>query len=80
MRELVLAQGTGDEAIEDGNRGSCQYVAKAPCSFRRPRVPLQERIGAAGCDICSPLISGASVEGAVIVFRDITEEKSERLR
>jgi len=28
----------------------------------------------------SPLMTGESVEGAVIVFRDITEEKSERLR
>jgi PAS domain S-box-containing protein len=28
----------------------------------------------------SPLLSGSSVEGAVVVFRDITEEKSERLR
>ena len=28
----------------------------------------------------SPLLSGSKVEGAVVVFRDITDEKSERLR
>jgi PAS domain S-box-containing protein len=28
----------------------------------------------------SPLLSGTTVEGAVVVFRDITEERSERLR
>jgi PAS domain S-box-containing protein len=81
MPLLVLAQGTGDEAIEEGNqkllsvRGEGRHVRLADHAYRcKNGSVLPVAVSA------SPLLSGASVEGAVIVFRDITEEKSERLR
>ena len=81
MRDLVLPQGTGDEAIEEGNRkllsvrGEGSHVRLDDHAYRRKDGSvLPVAISA------SPLITGESVEGAVIVFRDITKEKSERLR
>jgi PAS domain S-box-containing protein len=81
MRDLLLSQGGGDETIEEGNRkllsvrGEGRHVRLEDHAYRcKNGSVLSVAISA------SPLLSGASVEGAVIVFRDITEEKSERLR
>jgi PAS domain S-box-containing protein len=81
MRQLVLAQGTGDDAIEEGIRkllsvrGEGRHVRLDDHAYRcKNGSVLPVAISA------SPLLSSGSVEGAVIVFRDITEEKSERLR
>jgi PAS domain S-box-containing protein len=81
MRQLVLPPGNGDETIEEGNRkllsvrGEGRHVRLDDHAYRcKNGSVLPVAISA------SPLISGASVEGAVIVFRDITDEKSERLR
>jgi PAS domain S-box-containing protein len=81
MRDLVLRQGSSDEAIEEGNRelllvrSEGRHVRLDDHAYRcKNGSVLPVGISA------SPLVAGASVEGAVIVFRDITEEKSERLR
>ena len=41
---------------------------------------MQGRFTIAGCLLAAPLFAGSSGVGTVIVFRDITEEKAERLR
>jgi PAS domain S-box-containing protein len=81
MRQLVLPQGTADDAIEQGNkallsvRGEGLHVRLDDHVYRcKNGSVLPVAISA------TPLLSGTSVEGAVIVFRDITDEKSERLR
>jgi PAS domain S-box-containing protein len=79
--QLVLAQGTGDEAIEEGNR---EHVA-VRSEGRNARLDDHVYRCKNGSVLpvavsASPLLAGGSVEGAVILFRDITEEKSERLR
>ena len=81
MRQLVLVQGNGDESIEEGNRkllavrGEGRHVRLDDHVYRCKNGSLLPVAISA-----SPLIAGTSVEGAVIVFQDITEERSERLR
>jgi len=81
MGDLVLPPGDRDEAIEEGNRrllsvrGEGRHVRLDDHAYRCKNGSVLP-VGVSA----SPLLSGASVEGAVIVFRDITEEKSERLR
>jgi PAS domain S-box-containing protein len=81
MRDLVLLQGSGDEAIEEGNR-KLLSVRGEGCHVRLEDHAYCCKNGSvlSVAISASPLITGASIEGAVIVFRDITEEKSERLR
>jgi PAS domain S-box-containing protein len=81
MRALVLLKGSADEEIEEGNRkllsvrGEGSHVRLEDHAYRcKNGSVLPVAISA------SPLLSGGSVEGAVIVFHDITGEKSERLR
>ena len=81
MRSLILPSGGGREEFEDGNkellsvRSEGRHVRLEDHAYRcKNGSVLPVAISA------SPLVSGASVEGAVVVFRDITDEKSERLR
>ena len=87
MRDLLLVQDSGDEEIEEGNRkllavrGAGAHVRLDDHVYRcKNGSVLPVSISA------SPLLSGTEVEGAartegaVILMRDITEEKSERLR
>lgn len=80
MRSLILPPGGGREEFEDGNkellsvRLEGRHVRLEDHAYRcKNGSVLPVAISA------SPLVSGASVEGAVVVFRDITDEKSERL-
>jgi len=81
MAKFILTQSNGEESIEEGNaellkvRSEGQTVHLDNHAYRcRDGSALPVEITA------SPLISGTSAEGAVVVFRDITEERSERLR
>jgi PAS domain S-box-containing protein len=81
MRDAILAQGSGDKSIEEGNhellsvRGEGRHVHLDDHDYRcKDGSLLSVDVSA------SPLLIGSAVEGAVVVFRDITEEKSERLR
>jgi PAS domain S-box-containing protein len=81
MAQFVLAQGTGDEVIDQGNtallsvRSEGRHVRLDDHVYRcKNGSVLPVAISA------SPLVAGGSVEGAVIMFRDITEESSERRR
>jgi PAS domain S-box-containing protein len=81
MREFVLVEDSGEEAIEEGNRkllsvreGGCHVLLDEHAYRCKNGSVLPVGISA------SPLVSGGTVEGAVIMFRDMTEEKSERLR
>ena len=81
MSDFVLFQGSGDDAVENGNE-MLLSVRGAACHVRLDDHVYRCKNGS-GLSVAisaSPLVSGASVEGAVIVFRDITAEKSERLR
>lgn len=78
---MILATGGGDPAIEAGDhellrvRAEGRVVHLDDHAYRcKDGSLLSVSISA------SPMIIGGSVEGAVVVFRDITEEKSERLR
>jgi PAS domain S-box-containing protein len=81
MAKFILAQGNGEESIEEGNdellkvrSGGRTVHLDNHAYLCKNGLPLPVAITA------SPLISGALTEGAVVVFRDITEERSERLR
>jgi PAS domain S-box-containing protein len=77
---LFLAQGKGGTSVEGDQellrvRSEGQHVHLDDHAYlRKNGLPLAVEISA------SPLFIGTSVEGAVVVFRDITEERSERLR
>ncbi len=81
MRHVVLGEGEGSASLEGGNaellkvRSQGRHVRLANHAYRcKDGSLLPVAISA------SPLLIGESVDGAVIVFRDITEEKSEQLR
>jgi PAS domain S-box-containing protein len=80
-RDFVLAHGEDGEAIEEGDRellrvrSEGRHVQLDDHVYRcKSGSLLRVAISA------SPLFIGSSVEGAVVLFRDITGEKSERLR
>jgi PAS domain S-box-containing protein len=81
MRDHVLAHGEGGEAVEEGDRellkvrGEGKHVQLDDHVYRCKNGSLLPVAVSA-----SPLLIGGSVEGAVVIFRDITGEKSERLR
>ena len=81
MRHLVLAHGEGGESVEAGDRellrvrSEGQHVQLDDHLYRCKNGSLLPVAISA-----SPLFVGTSVGGAVVVFRDITEESSERLR
>jgi PAS domain S-box-containing protein len=81
MSDFILAQEKGGESIEEGNRellkvrSEGRHVRLDDHSYRCKNGSLLSVAISA-----SPLLIGSSEEGAVVVFRDITEEKSERLR
>jgi PAS domain S-box-containing protein len=81
MRASILPTGSGDEEVEEGNRQLLSVRAEG----RHVRLENHAYRCKNGSVLpvalsASPLVSGPSVEGAVVVFRDITEEKSEQLR
>ena len=81
MRDFVLAHGEHGEAVEEGDRellrvrSEGRHVQLDDHVYRCKNGSLLSVAISA-----SPLYIGSSVEGAVVVFRDITEERSERLR
>jgi PAS domain S-box-containing protein len=81
MRNFVLVKEEDEVSVEEGNlellkvRSEGRPVRLANHAYRcKDGSILPIAISA------SPLFIGASVEGAVVVFRDITDEKSEQLR
>jgi PAS domain S-box-containing protein len=81
MRHFVLARGDGGDSVEEGDsellkvRSEGRHVQLDDHVYRCKNGSLLSVAISA-----SPLLIGTSVEGAVIVFRDISEEKSEHLR
>ena len=81
MAEVVLPQGLDSTPIREDAR----ELLKVRAEGRQVRLDDTEYVCKNGSRLSvavsgSPLLNGSSVEGAVVVFRDITEEKSERLR
>ena len=81
MRDVLLVQASGDESIEEGNR-KLASVRGEHCHVRLEDHVYRCKNGSLlpVAISASPLLSSTSVAGAVIVFRDISAEKSERLR
>jgi len=78
---FILAQGDGDESIEVGNIELMKVRSEGQTVHLENHAYLCKNGVALPVAItASPLISGTLAEGAVVVFRDITEERSERLR
>jgi PAS domain S-box-containing protein len=81
VSEVILARGDDGRAVrEDANE-----LLKVRAEGRHLRLDDFEYVCKNGTQLsvaisASPLLNGSSVEGAVVVFRDITDEKSERLR
>jgi PAS domain S-box-containing protein len=80
VRQFVLA-GNGDKTIEEGDR-KLLSVRGEGCHVRLDDHVYRCKDGSLLSVVisASPLLNGSVVEGAVIVFRDITDEKLERLR
>jgi PAS domain S-box-containing protein len=81
IAEVILPQGEDSAPIREDAR----ELLKVRAEGRQVRLEDTEYVCKNGSRLSvavsgSPLLSGSSVEGAVVVFRDITEEKSERLR
>jgi PAS domain S-box-containing protein len=81
IRDFVLAHDEGGEAIAQGDkdllrvRGEGKHVQLDDHAYRCKNGSLLPVAISA-----SPFLIAGSVEGAVVVFRDITGERSERLR
>jgi PAS domain S-box-containing protein len=81
MADFVLSKGLGGEAIEEGDRALMsvraegKHVVLEDHAYRCKNGSLLSVAVSA-----SPLLSGDSVDGVIVVSRDITDEKSERLR
>jgi PAS domain S-box-containing protein len=81
LQHFVLAQEEGNESIESGNRelltvrSEGRHVRLDDHAYRCKNGSLLPVAISA-----SPLLIGTSIEGAVVVFRDITEERAERIR
>lgn len=81
MRLFVLADNQADPMIDEGNkklldvRAAGRHVVLDDHVYRCKNGSLLSVAISA-----SPLFIGDTLEGAVIVFRDISEERSERLR
>jgi len=81
MAKFILAQGNGEESVEEGNAELLKVRSAGQTVHLDNHAYLCKNGFALPVAItASPLISGTSAEGAVVVFRDITEERSERLR
>jgi PAS domain S-box-containing protein len=81
MARFILAQGNGEESVEEGNAELLKVRSEGQTVHLDNHAYLCKNGFALPVAItASPLISGTSAEGAVVVFRDITEERSERLR
>ena len=80
VRHFVLS-GDDDRSIEEGNRKLLSVRGKG-CHVRLDDHAYRCKDGSllSVAISASPLLTGSVVEGAVIVFRDITDEKLERLR
>lgn len=81
MAKFILAQGNGEGSIEDGNNELMKVRSEGQTVHLDNHAYLCKNGFALPVAItASPLISGTVAEGAVVVFRDITDERSERLR
>ncbi len=81
MRLFVLADDQDDPSIDEGNRKLLEVRAQGRHVVLDDHVYRCKNGSLLSVAIsASPLFIGDTLEGAVIVFRDISEEKSERLR
>jgi PAS domain S-box-containing protein len=81
MRSVIMAHALGGELIENGDRELLRVRSEGRHVHLNDHAYLCKTGLLLSVDIsASPLFIGNDVQGAVVVFRDITEEKSERLR
>jgi PAS domain S-box-containing protein len=81
MRNVILAHGKGGVSAEEGDRKLLMVRSAGQHVHLDDHVFLCKNGSLLAVDVsASPLFTGTSVEGAVVVFRDITAEKVERLR
>ena len=81
MRDFVLTHEESGGSVERGNEALLQVRSEGRYVHLDDHVYRCKDGSALPVTIsASPLFIGDSVEGAVVLFRDITEEKSERLR
>jgi PAS domain S-box-containing protein len=81
MRLFVLSDNQDDPSIDEGNRKLLEVRADGRHVVLEDHVYRCKNGSLLSVAIsASPLFIGDTLEGAVIVFRDISEEKSERLR
>jgi PAS domain S-box-containing protein len=81
MREFVLQRSGSDPSIDEGNqqllavRSEGRHVQLDEHAYQRKNgEPLPVAVSA------TPLFIGEAIHGAVVIFRDITEEQAERRR
>lgn len=81
MRDLILVTDSDESAIEAGNAMLLRVRSEGLHVQLDDHVYRRKDGGRIAVSIsASPLFIGSSVEGAVVVFNDISEAKAERLR
>jgi PAS domain S-box-containing protein len=81
VRDVILTHGKGGESTEEGDRELLTVRSEGHHVHLYDHAYLCKNGAVLSVDVsASPLFIGTSVEGAVVVFRDITGEKAERLR
>jgi PAS domain S-box-containing protein len=81
MRNFVLADDRDDPSIAEGNKKLLEVRAEGRHVVLEDHVYRCKNGSLLSIAIsASPLFIGGTLEGAVVVFRDISGEKSERLR
>jgi PAS domain S-box-containing protein len=81
MRTLIMAQGKGGESIDEGDIELLKVRSEGRHVKLNDHAYLCKNGSLLSIDVsASPIFIGNDVQGAVVVFRDITEDKSERLR
>ena len=81
MSSVMILRNTDDERIDEGGVALLRVLSEG-ASIRRSDTEFMCKDGTriAVAVSASPLLSGTTVEGAIAVFRDITDEQSERRR
>jgi len=81
MRDVILTHGKGGVSTEAGDRELLTVRSDGQHVHLYDHKYLCKNGSVLSVDVsASPLFIGTSVEGAVVVFRDIAGEKAERLR
>ena len=80
-RSLILSQGKAGDKIDEGDRELLKVRAEGKHVQLDDHAFLCKNGSLLSVSVsASPLFIGTSIEGAVVVFRDITEKISDRLR